>query len=92
MYDELDTRGIRVIAIAQEDTDLSKHGKILSKFKPEPRFEVVADIDRAKTTRYDRTTTYYIDSAGVVQQVFPQLIHHRASWISLLHEIDRLGQ
>lgn len=90
MYDEFEKRDTVVVAVAQEDTDLKSHGRILENFKPAPRFDIVADLDRKKTKRYDRTTAYLIDKQGIVRQVFPMLIHHRASWRAILHEIDEL--
>ena len=39
---------------------------------------------------FDRTTAYFIDSEGVVRQVFPMLIHSRPSWDAILGEIERL--
>ena len=87
-YDEFEKRGQSVIAVAQEDDDLAKHARILSAFEPAPRFDLVADLNREVTTRWDRTTIYAIDAAGVVQQVYPQLIHHRAAWSAILADID----
>jgi hypothetical protein len=79
-----------VIAVAQEDRDLESHGKFRDLFKPSPRFEIVADLDRRDTGRYGRTTTYLIDREGVVRQVFPNVIHHRASWEAILAESQRV--
>jgi peroxiredoxin len=90
MYDEFEKRNVSVIAVAQEDQDLESHAKFLKHFEPAPRFELVADIGRTQTEEYHRTSTYLIDRNGVVRQVFPQLIHHRANWMAVLHEIDRL--
>jgi len=77
-----------VVAVAQEDDDLAKHARFLTSFKPAPRFDVVADLNREVTTRWDRATIYVIDAQGVVSQVFPQLIHHRAGWSAILADID----
>lgn len=90
LYDEFEKRDTVVIAVAQEDKDLKSHGQILSHFKPKPRFEIVADLNREKTGQYKRTTAYLIDKQGVVRQVFPMLIHSRPSWYAILSEIDRL--
>lgn len=90
MYPEFEKRDTVVIAVSQEDTDLETHGNLLNGFvKPVP-FEIVADLNREKTTMYDRTTAYLIDKQGVVRQVFPMLIHHRAAWPAILNEIDEL--
>lgn len=91
MYDEFEKRDTVVIAVAQEDKDLDSHGKLLANFSPGPRFDIVADIDRKKTKKYDRTTGYLIDKEGIVRQIFPMLIHERASWRGILHEIDRIN-
>lgn len=91
MYDEFEERDTVVIAVAQEDTDLASHGKFLENFSPGPRFDIVADMGRKKTKKYDRTTAYLIDKEGMVQQIFPMLIHERASWRGILHEIDRMN-
>lgn len=86
---ELEARGIRVIAISQEDKDLESASRFLSSFG-ERKFDIVADLNREKTAAIDRTTAYYVDEHGVVQQVFPMLIHHRPSWDALFGEIDRI--
>lgn len=90
MYDEFESRHARVVAIAQEDKDLESHSKFLANFKPSPRFEVLCDVDRAVTTRYERTNTYLIDREGIVRQIFPSLIHHRPDWTAILGEMDRI--
>ncbi len=89
-YDEFEKRDTIVIAVAQEDKELESHGRILKKFKNEPPFEIVADLNREKTSSYDRTTAYLIDKDGVVRQVFPMLIHARPSWQAILTEVDRM--
>ena len=89
-YDEIEKRGAVVIAVAQEDKDLKSHADLPNKIKPSPRFAVVADLKRKKTKRYDRTTAYLIDKQGIVQQVFPMLIHSRPSWNAIFSEMDRL--
>jgi len=91
MYDEFEERGVTVIALSQEDTDLEKFGQIAAKVPGDLRFELVADLDRAKTDRYDRLTTYVIDADGVVRQVVPQMIRRRVDWRAILSELDRLG-
>lgn len=90
MYDEFEKRNTRVIAVAQEDSDLESHGKFLKKFKSDPRFDIVADINRAKTKKYHQTTAYLLDKTGTVRQIFPMLIHSRASWRAILNEMDRI--
>lgn len=90
MYDRVEALDAVVIAIAQEDTDLKSHGRFRTYFKPEPRFELAADFDRAETTRYERTSTYLIGKDGIVKQIFPQLIHFRANWDAILREAERV--
>lgn len=90
MYDEFQKRGVRVIAISQEDKDLESHARFLDHFDGKPKFDVVADIGREQTKLYDRTTTYLIDKTGKVRQVFPMTIHHRANWSAVLAELDAL--
>lgn len=91
MYDEFKTRDTVVIAVAQEDKDIKSHAKLLNKFKPAPRFDIVADFERAQTKAYKRTTAYLIDKKGVVRQIFPMLIHNRPSWHAVVNEIDRIN-
>ena len=56
-----------VIAVAQEDKDLESHAKMVRRFEPSPRFEIVADLAREETGKYDRTSTYLIDKKGVIR-------------------------
>lgn len=79
-----------MIAVSQEDTDLKSHSRFLKYFKGKPPFDIVADLNRKATQKYRRTAAYLIDKKGVVRQVFPMLIHHRADWQAILGEIDRL--
>jgi peroxiredoxin len=88
MFDAFEARDIVVIAVAQEDKDLEGHAKFRQHFQPEPRFELAADFDKTDTKRYERTSTYLIDKTGVVRQVFPQMVHHRATWKAILNEAD----
>ena len=87
MLNELNTV---VIAIAQEDKDLESHGRFLNHFEPAPRFEIVADLNYQKTRDYGRTSTYFIDTNGIVRQVFPSTIRYRADWDAVLGEVRRL--
>ncbi len=90
MWSEFQQRDIAVIAVAQEDKDVSSHAQILKRFKSDRKFEIVVDVDRRKTSSYDRTSAYLIDEQGVVRQVFPMLIHSRPSWRAILAEFDRI--
>ena len=90
--DEFTSLDTVALAIAQEDKDLTSHGKFAKSFEGDLGFDIVADLNRAETTDYDRVTTYLIDKEGVVRQVFPNLIHHRASWNATLEEVRRLAR
>lgn len=90
-YDKMKERGIHVIAIAQEDTDLKKHGQIKRKLPDDISFDIVADLNRKETGPYHRTTAYYIDPEGIVRQVFPMIIHARPSWDAIIAEFDRIN-
>lgn len=91
MYDEFEKRDTVVIAVAQEDKDLKSHGRMLSAFSEKTPFDIVADLGREQTQRYDRTTSYLIDKDGVVREIFPALIHMRPTWKAVLNRIDALG-
>ncbi len=92
IYDEFTSRETVVIAIAQEDTDLSSHGLIHQNLKPNPRFEIVADLNEETIEKYDRATAYLIDRQGIVRQVFPMAIQHRPSWWAVINEIKRIDR
>jgi hypothetical protein len=66
------------------------HGRFLNGVANPMPYEIMAGFNREKTPMYDRTTAYPIDKQGGVRQVFPILIHHRASWPAILNDIDRL--
>jgi len=89
-YDEFARHDTVVIAVAQEDKDLKSHGRMLSKLGSQLPFDVVADIGRKQTLRYDRTTSYLIDKHGVVREIFPALIHMRPTWRAILTRIDAM--
>jgi len=90
MYDEFAKRDTVVIAVSQEDKKRESAKLILKHFKESPPFDLVADLNKEKTPRYERATIYYIDKRGVVRQIFPMLIHMRPNWESVLREVDRL--
>ncbi len=91
MYDEFTKLDTVVVAISQEDKTLKTHAQFLTKFGDGPPFDIVADLKRKKTKRYDRTTAYLIDKEGVVRQVFPMLISARPSWKAILGEVELLA-
>ena len=78
-----------IIAVAQEDTDLTSHSKFLEKGFENRRFEIVADLERTDTKRYERPSAYLIGSDGTVKQVFPALIRYRPAWETILRETKR---
>jgi len=90
-YDEFTKLDTVVIAVAQEDKDLVSHAKFLKHFNSEPRFKLVADIEGITKDRYHQTTTYFIDKTGHVREIFPMMIHHRASWEPVLERIKALN-
>ena len=92
MYSEFEDRNTVVIAVAQEDTELDLHARMLKRFGPDRAFEVVADLNREVTLDWDRTTTYLIDTEGVVREIFPAMIHMRPSFRSVLNRLDEIQQ
>lgn len=88
MYDEFEQRDAIVIAVSQEDKDLASAAKFLDHFDGKPKFQIVADIGRKATPRYDHTTTYVIDKDGKVRQIFPGIVHARANWLAVLDEVQ----
>ena len=89
--DQLRTSGTIAIAISQEDEPLERFASFQKAgFDPAPKFELVADLNRMKTKRYDRTSVYLIDQDGIVREIFPMLIHYRATWQAILDENRRL--
>ena len=92
MYDEFEKRNTVAIAISQEDASLRDAAGMASLGKAEKlRFDIVADLNRSKTGRYDRTTAYLIDREGIVRQIFPMVIHVRPSWAAFLDDIDKIN-
>lgn len=90
-YDEFTKRKTAVIAISQEDKSLATAAKFLKHFGDDgPRFTIAADVNREKTGRFRRTTSYLIDKRGVVREIFPATIHKRPNWSAVWHRIDDL--
>jgi peroxiredoxin len=89
-YGEFDKRETMVIAIAQEDTDLPSHGKLVKRFQPQPKFKIAADVDGKTLAHYDRTTAYLIDKNGKIREIFPMPIHVRPRWEAILSRIDEI--
>ncbi len=90
MYDAFTALDTVVVALAQEDTDLEKHGTFFKGLDEPFPFDVVADLNREVTLGYDRTTAYLIDKQGVVREIFPAMIQTRPSWRAVLNRIDAL--
>ena len=78
-----------VVALSQEDVELEKFALMPARIS-EGRFPILADLERASTTRWDRTTAYLIDREGKVRQIFPMIIHARPSWRVVRREIEQL--
>jgi peroxiredoxin len=89
VYDRFESLDTVVIAIAKEDADLQKHGKILSKLPDNIQFHIVADLDHKDTKRYHPTSSYLVDKQGVIRQIFPMMTHFRAHWDTILDELRR---
>lgn len=88
--DRLAELGVVAVAVSQEDESLEEFARFqASGFEPAPRFELVADLGREHTPRYDRTSATLIDEQGIVREVFPMLLRYRASWAPILDELGR---
>ena len=93
MYDEFEERDTIVIAVSQEDASLEDAAGMAGLGADnELRFDIVADLNRTQTRRYDRTTAYLIDREGIVRQIFPMVIHVRPSWVAFLGDIDKVNE
>ena len=80
-----------MVALSQEDKSLDVYDAFLARFGDGgPPFELVCDLDRGVTGRWDRTTAYLIDRRGRVREIFPMIIHARPSWDIILREVERL--
>lgn len=90
LYADFEALGVSAVAVSQEDKDLASAQRFLRGWDPPPPFPIVADFERRVTTAYDRTTAYLIDADGVVRQVFPMLIHMRATGRALVREAQAL--
>jgi peroxiredoxin len=90
MLDQFSALDTKIVAISQEDEDLSTFAGMPARLKPMPLFDVLADLKREKTVAYDRTTAYLIDKQGIVRQVFPMVIHSRPSWKIVLAETKKM--
>ena len=90
LHDEFVQRKIQVVAVSNEETSMRAHRGVKAQLSGEPPFPVLADMHRAQTQAYDRTTAYYLDKRGRVRQVFPMEIYARPSSWFFLNEIDRL--
>ena len=88
MYERFEDLDTQVVAISQEDEELSLAAGMSEKV--EPPFDVLFDLEREKSTTFDRTTAYLIDKHGIVREIFPMIIHARPSWEIILGEIERM--
>ena len=87
LYERFEALGARVVAISQEDEDLSLAVRMAESV--EPPFDLLFDLERRESTAFDRTTAYLIDEGGVVREIFPMIIHARPSWEVVLGELER---
>lgn len=89
-FDEFSERGVTVVAIAQEDESMDMMWTMLDALGGEVPFELATDLRRAATPRYDRLTTYLLDPAGSVLEIFP--VHQRMwlPWDAVLERVDEL--
>ena len=90
MYDQFSALDTKVVAISQEDEELQLFAGMPARLKPEPRFAVLADLERKHSLAYDRTTAYLIDKQGIVRQIFPMVITTRPSWKIVLAETKKM--
>lgn len=78
---------VSILALSQEDDDLDKARRMhRSLGGGELPLTLAFDLERRETQAFDRTTAYLVDREGVVQQVFPMIIHSRPSGVVLLKE------
>lgn len=77
------------MAISQEDQEgfAAQYSNFLRPLELGDGFRMGVDVQRAKTTAYDRTTAYFIDARGIVRQIFPMIIHARPSGSILRDEV-----
>jgi peroxiredoxin len=88
MYERFEALDTVVVAISQEDEDLSLAARMAQTV--EAPFDIAFDLQRKKSFAYDRTTAYLIDKRGVVREIFPMIIHARPSWEIILREVERM--
>ena len=86
--EQFDDLGVIVVAVSQEEKDLSKALSMAE--KTGVGFPLVHDVERANVPQLDRTTAYYLDADGVVRQVFPMSAYLRPSAEVVLAEIERI--
>ena len=78
---------VSILGVSQEDDDLDKARRMHASLGGgELPLELAFDLGREATDAFDRTTAYLIDRDGIVQQVFPMIIHSRPSGVVLLKE------
>ena len=87
---EFRQRRVQVVAVSTEETTMRAHRGVLAQLEGEPSFPILADLQRAKTAAYERTSAYFIDRRGRIRQIFPMEIYARPPWWAILNEIDRL--
>lgn len=78
------------MAVAQEEKSLEDLAKIYRRFRPQPKFLVLADIGSKQTRVYDRVSVFLIDKQGKIAQIFDALVHFRPPWNAVLAELKAL--
>ena len=91
MVAEFEAVDTAVVAISQEDEELENAVRMAATLRPEARFPLAYDLERAATPAYDRTSAYLIDEEGIVREIFPMIIHARPSYRILLAEARRFA-
>jgi hypothetical protein len=84
----VDSLGVAVIAHNQEEKDLSMAPDMARKNGLE--FPVVHDVNHELAPHFDRTNAYFLDSDGVVQQIFPMSSYMRPSMSLVFNEIKAI--
>lgn len=86
-YHEFDALGARVLALDQEDESLEGTLQLVDRLGEIP-FDLVTDVGRKATPRYDRVTTYLLDREGRVLEIFPSHPQVWMPWDAVLQRIE----
>ena len=86
--DRFDALGVAIVAISQEEKDLSKAPNMAR--QTAVTFPVIHDVNRASAPQLDRTNAYFLDAEGIVRQIFPMSSYMRPSSELVVGEIARI--